>query len=79
VQLEYAAWSREHWNVLGSVAENVKVALVSLVAAGGPELIVVFGATVSTVHVQLAGVGSTFWAVSFARTWNVWVPSARLL
>ena len=33
--------------------------------------IVVFGATLSTTHVQPAGDGSTFWAASFALTWNV--------
>ena len=37
---------------------------------------VVFGAVVSTVQVKLAGVGSRFPAVSIARTWKVWLPTA---
>ena len=43
----------------------------------GPASIVVCGATVSTVHANAAGVGSTLPAASVARTWKVWLPSAR--
>jgi hypothetical protein len=37
----------------------------------------VSGATLSTVHVRLAGVGSTLPTLSVAVTVNVWLPSAR--
>ena len=37
------------------------------------------GAMVSTVQVNDAGVGSTLLAGSVARTWKVWLPSARPL
>ena len=40
--------------------------------------IVVAGEDVSTVHVNVAGVGSTLPTPSIARTSNVWLPSARL-
>ena len=39
----------------------------------------VFGATVSTVQVWVAGVASTLSATSTARTLSVWAPSARSL
>ena len=35
------------------------------------------GAVASIVQVKEAGVGSTFPAASVARTWKVWLPSAR--
>ncbi len=38
---------------------------------------VVFGATVSTVHVYCAGEASVFPAASVARTLKVWLPSER--
>ena len=39
----------------------------------------IVGATVSIVQVKEAGVGSTLPTPSIARTWKVWLPSARLL
>ncbi len=49
----------------------------SLVVGGGPERIVVSGASVSTVKVRVAGVGSALPAGSIARTSKVCSPSAR--
>lgn len=67
----------EHSNDAPTVSdENVKVALLALVADGGAESILVSGAVVSTVHVWTAGDASTFPAVSVARTENVCTPSA---
>ena len=58
--------------------ENSKVAVVSVVVPTGPDASrVVSGATVSTVHVRLAGVGSTLPAASFACTENVCEPWPR--
>jgi hypothetical protein len=48
-----------------------KEALVELVTAGGLAVMVVFGAPVSTVQVYVAGVASTFPAVSIALTLKV--------
>ena len=59
-----------------SFAENVNCAVVSVVVAGGPDVIVVCGGVVSTDHEAEAGVASTLPAVSFARTANVCAPSA---
>ena len=42
----------------------------------GPAVIVVSGATVSTVKARVAGVASVFPAASIARTLNVWGPWA---
>ena len=44
----------------------------------GPLSITVDGATVSTVHVRLAGVASALPTGSIALTWNVCGPSVRL-
>ena len=41
----------------------------------GPDVIVVSGATVSTVKVRVAGVWSVLPVVSVARTLKVWAPS----
>ena len=41
------------------------------------ELMVVSGAVASTVHVNVAGVGSLFPTASTALTWNVWLPSDK--
>jgi hypothetical protein len=57
-----------------SLAENSKLALVLVVVGGGPKLMVVCGAVVSTVHVKVAGVGSAFPARSTARTSKVCAP-----
>ena len=56
----------------------MNVAVVWFVGLFGLVRIVVSGATVSTIQVCEAGVGSTFPAGSTARTWNVCEPSARL-
>jgi hypothetical protein len=71
VQGAEAPPSSEQLNVDGSLDTNVKVALVLEVDAGGVEVIVVFGAIVSTTQVKLAGDGSGFPIVSIARTLNV--------
>ena len=75
-----AALSTEHWKVAPGESEmKVKVGVGSLVAPLGPSVIVVVGAVRSTVHVRLAGEGSTLPAWSTALTWNVWLPSERLV
>jgi hypothetical protein len=64
----------------GSLAEKVKLAVVSAVVSAGPESIVVSGGVVSlarTVQVYEAGVGSTLPASSSARTSKVCDPTAR--
>ena len=53
------------------------MAVASLVGPGGPELIVVWGPTVSTVKLREAGLGSVLPAGSVARTSKVWAPSAE--
>ena len=51
VQAATGAPSSEHWKLAPvSLEENAKLALVPLVSAGGPELIVVYGALVSIVQ-----------------------------
>ena len=69
VHAENAAPSSEHSKLEPcSLAEKPNVAPVLAVTAGGaPDPIVVCGAVVSTVHVRLAGVCSTFPAASVAR------------
>jgi hypothetical protein len=47
--------------------------------AGGPEVIVVSGGVASIFQVRVAGVRSSWPSASFARTWNVCCPSARLV
>jgi len=47
------------------------------VDAFGPDVMVVFGAFVSTFQVRCAGDGSFVPAASLARTLNVWAPSDR--
>jgi hypothetical protein len=63
----------------GSLEVKSNAALAEAVSAGGFEVIVVFGATASTVHVWTAGVASTLPAGSIARTRNVWEPLVRPL
>jgi hypothetical protein len=78
VQLAKAAESTRHWNVEPDSDEvNAKVGVESLVGPLGPELIVVFGAWVSTVKLRLAGLWSTFPWESEARTSKVWGPLER--
>ena len=60
-----------------SVPEKVKLADADPLRDGGPESIEVFGAVVSIVQVELAGVASTLPAWSIARTSKVCEPSAR--
>ena len=70
--------SRRHSKVAPlSDAENEKVADLEPVDAFGPDVIVVFGATVSTLHVLCAGEGSFVPAESLARTLNVCEPWGR--
>ena len=76
-QVAHAPPSRRHWKVETSSAENVNCAVLSVVVAGGPEVIVVCGAVASTDHEADAGDASTLPAVSFARTLKVCAPSAR--
>jgi hypothetical protein len=67
--------SSEHSKVaVASVELNVNVASALAVEDGGPELIVVFGALVSTVIDRLAGVASTWPSPSTARTRKVCAP-----
>jgi hypothetical protein len=67
--------SSEHSKVaVVSVELNVNVATALAVEDAGPELIVVFGALVSTVIDRLAGAPSTWPSPSTARTRNVCAP-----
>jgi hypothetical protein len=80
-QLAKAAPSRLHSNVERPWSEeNVKVPVFVKVVPIGSEVIVVCGAAsvIVTCHVSVAGVGSAPFAF-VARTWNVWVPTARPL
>ena len=43
----------------------------------GPPVMVVSGAVMSMVHVQVAGDASVLPTTSFARTWKVWDPTVR--
>src|SRR5687768_4834103 len=60
-----------------SVAVNENVALLEYMFPLGPLVIDVFGATVSTVHVRVAGDASTLPTPSFARTEKVCEPFAK--
>jgi len=74
------AASRLHSKVAPVVSDvKSKVAVVSFVGPAGADVIVVSGAVVSTVQVRVAGVGSTFPAISAARTSKVWLPSESAL
>ncbi|MFP2964290.1 hypothetical protein ACLEPN_42955 [Myxococcus sp. 1LA] len=67
----------EHWYVTGLSFElKSNVAVVAFVTAAGPLTMVVSGAVASTVHVRVAGVGSTLPAASTARTARVCSPSS---
>jgi hypothetical protein len=77
-QVLKAALSKLHANVdPASVAEKLNDTDVLLTEPDGPAVIVVSGAMVSTVHIRLAGVPSTFPAASVARTWKVWLAFVR--
>ncbi len=70
--------SSEQVNDPASFEVNAKLAEVLATVPLGPEdARVVSGATVSTVQVRLAGVGSSLPATSRARTVNVWGPCER--
>ena len=60
-----------------SLEVNVKAVEVLAMAPEGPDVIVVSGASVSTVKARVAGVASVFPAASVARTLKVWLPWAR--
>jgi hypothetical protein len=80
VQALNAAPSRLQANVLPvSVDVNANEAELEEDGFGGVEVIVVLGATVSTVHVNDAGVASVFPVASIAFTWKVWDPSASVV
>ena len=70
-----AAESNEHWKVEVSLAVKPKLGVVTLLGFVGVELKFVFGATISTVHVYVAGEVSTLPAVSIALTWKLCDPS----
>ena len=57
--------------LLASEEVNVKAAEVLATVPDGPPVIVVSGASVSTVQVRVAGVASVFPATSVARTLKV--------
>ena len=79
VQAVQAPPSTWHANVAAaSSAPNAKLASPLRAAAGGPDVIVVVGATVSIVSVRVTGEASVLPAASLARTENVWVPSASV-
>ena len=72
VQAVNAPAPTRHWNVeLLSLEMNVNVGWLTLPGFGGPSVIVVSGAPVSTVQVCKAGVASVLPTESVARTWNV--------
>src|SRR5687767_3371051 len=75
-----AAPSRAHSKVALGSDENSNDALVLVVEAAGPEVIVVSGATAgSTVHSHGSGVSSGSPCELMPRTSNMWSPSARLV
>jgi hypothetical protein len=59
------------------LAVNVNAAVVAFSGPVGPLVIVVFGATVSTVQLRVAGEPSGVPAASVARTAKVCAPCAR--
>ena len=75
-----ASWveSRRHSKLAPASEEKANDGEASLVRPEGPESIVVWGATVSTVKLCEAGLGSGFPAASTALTSKVWEPSERL-
>ena len=76
MQAAKAAVSRRHSNVAPASLVKANEAEFVLMVPVGPLVIVVSGATVSTVNVRVAGVGSRLPAASRARTSNVCVPCA---
>jgi hypothetical protein len=76
VQLANAPPSIAHWKVAPTSEVNEKLAFALFAGFVGAAEIVAVGATVSIVHVKLAG-ALVLPAASFALTWNVCAPSAR--
>ncbi len=77
VQAAQAPVSSRHWNVTPVSGElNWNCALVLLLDEPGPLLMTVSGTVWSIVHVYAAGVGSTVWDASTARTRKVCEPWA---
>src|SRR5206468_1903427 len=72
----YGEASRLHANVAGSLAVNVKPALIDGIVPLGPLVITVSGGSLSTLQLRVAGAGSTLPARSRARTANECAPSA---
>src|SRR5262245_7435546 len=70
-----APLSRRHATAIAPPVVNVSVAVVELVAAGGPPVIVTVGGTVSIVQVNVAV--DALPTGSDARTVKLWLPSAR--
>ena len=62
-----------------ALALKVKLAPPLFDNDGGALVIAVSGATVSTVQLNTAGVGSGLPAGSVACTWKLWLPSAKPL
>jgi len=77
-QVVARAPSREHAVVADSFTVNVTVPERLEVTPLGPPVIVTTGAVVSTVHDQVAGLGSVFPDESVARTPNVCAPAATV-
>ena len=71
-----AGVSSLHSNVAPASDENVNDADVWLITPVGPPVIIVSGATVSTVKDRVAGDASGFPTASVARTENVYAPLA---
>ena len=79
-QAPQAPASSLHSNVApssGLVKLKLVEAVVIVPPAGGPTVIEVSGAPVSTVNARVAGVWSVLPVASLARTENVWAPSPR--
>ena len=71
VHVAKAAESSEHWKVEVSFAVKLNIATALVDGFVGVEENVVSGATVSIIHVYVAGVASTLPAASVARTWKL--------
>src|ERR1044072_86782 len=79
VQAANAEPSSRHSNVVPSMDENLRSAVVALVKPGGALSIVVSGGLESTVHVYCTGIGSTLLYTSTARARTVCGPCSRTL
>jgi hypothetical protein len=70
--------SSAHWKLAPASELKLKLGLTLFDGLLGDAVMLAVGAVVSTVHVYEAGV-PVLPAASVAFTWNVWLPSARLL